>query len=763
MATAAAPTPASSSPSAPQSAAGASTETAQVAAPATSTTTSTTSTATAPAASAAATSTSSTSAGLGPSASLYVGDLDPTITEAMLFEIFNNIGAVQSIRVCKDAATRRSLGYAYVNFHNVADGEKALEALNYYSVKGRPIRIMWSQRDPSLRRSGTGNIFIKNLDTEIDNKALHDTFSAFGHILSCKVAQDEQGASRGYGFVHYETYDAADAAIKAVNGMLLNDKKVYVGFHVPKKERLMKAEDQKAKFTNVYIKNLDEAVTEDELRKMFEEYGEITSLLIQRNDDGTSRGFAFINYGTPEEANLAVDGMNDKDINGKTLYVGRAQKKAEREEELRRQYERAREEKLNKYQGVNLYIKNLDESIDDEKLRAEFGVYGTITSAKVMREEKPAIGDMPATSVSKGFGFVCFSSPDEATKAVTEMNNKLVNGKPIYVALAQRKELRRQQLAQQMQQRQQLRPPMGPGMAGMPTGYPGQPMYYQPQPGMPQPRGGMFFPPPQQMMQRPRYGGMPQQMNGPQMGPGGYPMGPGMPQYGAPMPGMPMPQFAGQPPQQRPGPGGPMSSAQLQAQQQAMASQAAQAAQQRPGGPRPPMPQVDSKVISSLGPGVPRPMGPGVPPQMGGPRPGMPMQGQPGVVPPSAGRGRGTPYKYTSNARNAPMPGAPMGMVGYPAGPRLNAATLASLPADAQKRMLGEALFPLVQNQTPAAAGKVTGMLLEMDNGELLHLLEDQESLTLKVKEAVGVLDEHMKGGPGARMPMPDQVVPDQE
>ncbi|KAI9496479.1 hypothetical protein BDB00DRAFT_758201 [Zychaea mexicana] len=420
-----------------------------------------------------------------PTGSLYVGELDPTVTEAMLFEVFNMIGPVASIRVCRDAITRRSLGYAYVNFHSSDDAERAIDSLNYSLIKGRPCRIMWSQRDPALRKTGNGNIFIKNLDPTIDNKALHDTFSAFGHILSCKIALDETGQSKGYGFVHYETEEAADMAIQKVNGMLLNDRKVFVGHHVSRKERQAKMDEMRANFTNVYVKNIDGLVSDEELGSLFRKYGTVTSVAIAKDDQGVSRGFGFVNFENHEDARKAVEELNDTDFNGRTLYVSRAQKKNEREQELRRQYEQARMEKLSKYQGVNLYVKNLDDDIDDERLRQEFAVYGVITSAKVMRDD--------TTGVSRGFGFVCFSEADEATRAITEANGRMLGSKPIYVALAQRKDVRRAQLEAQMTHRSNMRMGVPPGPP--PAGYMQPGMFYPPGPGGFVPGPGQGGPP----------------------------------------------------------------------------------------------------------------------------------------------------------------------------------------------------------------------------------------------------------------------------
>jgi len=380
----------------------------------------------------------------GPSysnASLYVGDLAPDVTEAMLFEKFSTAGPVLSIRVCRDVITRRSLGYAYINFEESSDAERALESMNFDVIKGRPVRIMWSQRDPSLRRSGVGNIFIKNLDKSIDNSVMFDTFSTFGKILSCKVAQDSHGLSKGYGFVHFASEEAANNAIDKVNGMLLNGKKVFVSKFLPRNERQNSMTDKSKRFTNIYVKNLTDDYDDQKLRELFEPFGKVMSTKVMTDENGKSKCFGFVSFEEPEMAENAFQQLNGKEMsNGKHLYMNRAQKKAVRKEELRRKFEEFRLKRINRYKGVNLYVKNLDDSFDDQTLHNEFSAFGTITSAKVMTD---------STKRSRGFGFVCFSTKEEAQKAISQMNNRIVTTKPLYVALAQTREERKVYLMSQ--------------------------------------------------------------------------------------------------------------------------------------------------------------------------------------------------------------------------------------------------------------------------------------------------------------------------
>ncbi|KAJ6675856.1 POLYADENYLATE-BINDING PROTEIN [Salix viminalis] len=488
--------------------------------------------------------------------SLYVGDLEFNVTDSQLYDVFNQVGQVVSVRVCRDLSTRRSLGYGYVNYSNPQDAARALDILNFTPLNNKPIRIMYSHRDPSIRKSGMANIFIKNLDKGIDHKALHDTFSSFGNILSCKIATDVSGQSKGYGFVQFDSEEAAQNAIDKLNGMLINDKQVY-----------------------------------------------------------------------------------------------------------------SLKETVDKYQGLNLYIKNLDDSIDDEKLKELFSDFGTITSCKVMRDP---------SGISRGSGFVAFSTPEEASRALAEMNGKMLISKPLYVALAQRKEDRRARLQAQFSQ---LRPvAMAPPVASR------MPMYPPNAPGL----GQQFLygqgPPammPPQLANRAGYGY--QQQLVPGMRPGGAPM----PNFFVPM---------------------------VQQGQQG----------QRPGGRR----------------------GGGPVQQTQQPVPLMQQQMLP----------RGRVYRYPPG-RNMPdvsMPGVAGGMLSVPYDmggmPIRDAASAQPMPLTAlftalanatpeqQRTMLGESLYPIVDQLEHDSAAKVTGMLLEMDQTEVLHLLESPEALKAKVAEAMEVL-----------------------
>lgn len=559
--------------------------------------------------------------------SLYVGDLQPEVNETFLYEVFRSIGPIISIKVCRDTLTNKSLGYAYVNFQNAQDAAKAIEVLNFALVKDKPMRIMYVQRDPSVRKSGLGNIFIKNLEKSIDNKSLYETFSYFGNILSCKVCTRKfevikdgkatiEEESLGYGFVHFETQEAAQLAINKVNGMLIEGKKVSVAAFVRKQERMKSTTSNL--FTNVYVKDLDPSVDSKGLENAFKKYGEITSCFVALDKEtGKSKCFGFLNFTEPESAKKAVGELDGKQIEGlstkgKTLYVSKAEKKEERRIKLVKLYESKRLET----QGHNLYVKNLEDGTDEAKLKQIFGQYGTITSLTIMKDEK---------GTSKGFGFVCFEKAEDALKALNELHNKLFGSKPLYVNLAQRKDQRKKELEELHLQRQGLQ------------------------------RQGQMYP--QQMYGQRQFNNYPNQVK---------------PKWG-----------------QKNTKGGNQKGGQVQNKDKKGGNQKNQKSQNQNNSTQ--------------------------------------QQGD---------------IKFNQNVRNPKQQTQQKVPKVQESKSQDNALSthLSQMSPRSQKQTLGDHLYPLVLSLQPHLASKITGMLLEMDNADILHLIESSEALNAKVQEAVGVL-----------------------
>uniref|UniRef100_G1Q2E8 Polyadenylate-binding protein n=1 Tax=Myotis lucifugus TaxID=59463 RepID=G1Q2E8_MYOLU len=593
-------------------------------------------------------------------ASLYVGDLHPEVTEAMLYEKFSVAGPILSIRVCRDAVSSRSLGYGYVNFQRPEDAGHALNTMNFDILHGKPMRIMWCQRDPSLRKSGVGNVFVNHLDTSIDNKELYDLFAAFGTILSCKVASDENGP-KGHGFVHFETREAAEKAIAEMNGTLVKERKVFVGQFKRPNQREAERRAKVEEYTNVYVKNFGEGMTDECLLEIFSQYGPLSSVKVMTDDSGKSKGFGFIRFERHVDAKKAVEELNGKEFRGKRIYVSRAQKKKEREAELQQKLEEMKRNRITKYHGVNLYVKNLAESVDDERLLKMFAPFGTITSAKVMVKG----------GRRKGFGFVCFSSLEEAKKAVAEMHGKVLSGRRLYVSFARYKQEWRTHLASHHGKKK-----------ATPAKAPPTPDTSPSQPASPD---GL-------MAAAPEAADSAAAADSPSQAVQPTPSPCDTDEAAQPLPSHNLPDVD----LATWGPRAPASSRLLQgtwAQAECAASTSTPTASPRPTG------------RSAL------------------------------------------QYKYNAGVCNPQQLGAQPHAAAKPpvareqGGRCLIASTLASASPEDQKKMLGEWLFPLIQALQPTLASKITGMLLEMDNSELLLLLESPESLCYKVDEAVAVLE----------------------
>ncbi|XP_065224824.1 polyadenylate-binding protein 1-like 2 [Planococcus citri] len=197
-----------------------------------------------------------------PRISIFVGNLNTDVDESILLEKFSQIGSISCVRLGRDKVTEESLGYGFIDYEDPAAAEAAIRIFNFQTWKGKKIRVNYNQRNPTIRKSSVG-IFIRNLEKKVDDRELFEMFSPFGNILRSEVAQDGNGNSKGFGFVHFETEKAANKAIEEVNGTFIRWRKVVVTKCVPRKDRKkdskLDAKSEIEKFVAANVKTFGQA------------------------------------------------------------------------------------------------------------------------------------------------------------------------------------------------------------------------------------------------------------------------------------------------------------------------------------------------------------------------------------------------------------------------------------------------------------------------------------------------------------------------
>lgn len=178
-------------------------------------------------------------------ATCYVGNLDPQVDDDLLFELFNNVGHVLNVHMPKDKLTNVHNGYGFVEFRDEIEAEYAIQILNMVKLYDRPLRVSKSALD---KKSGAAsldvgaNLFIGNLDpVDVDEKLLHDTFSAFGTLIKHpKIMRDEAtNQSKGFGFVSYDCFESSDLAIECMNNQFLCNRLITVQYAFKRTEDAM--------------------------------------------------------------------------------------------------------------------------------------------------------------------------------------------------------------------------------------------------------------------------------------------------------------------------------------------------------------------------------------------------------------------------------------------------------------------------------------------------------------------------------------------
>jgi len=280
------------------------------------------------------------------------------------------------------------------------------------------------------------NLIVNYLPQYVTEAKLKEMFGKYGELEHVKLMLDKvTQMSMGYGFVKYAKPESAAAAIAAMNGCQMDQKKLRVGYSHPRTE------------ANVYVGNLKPSVTKEQLEELFKIYGPIVECkILVDHETGVSKGCGFVKFENVNNAKDAIAGHSGADLpeySLRPLTVKFARKHDRshqhhfnggvQQHQSDNRFRPAPRTGQNEYTGYCLFIYNLPPETTNETLRSLFSRFGSITSAN-------AIIDFNGSC--RGFGFVNFSRIEDAQQAIKDMNGYIVKNRALKVSFKDEKRRR---------------------------------------------------------------------------------------------------------------------------------------------------------------------------------------------------------------------------------------------------------------------------------------------------------------------------------
>ncbi|KAK7264490.1 hypothetical protein RJT34_32099 [Clitoria ternatea] len=254
---------------------------------------------------------------------LWIGDLQYWMDENYLYSCFVHTGEVSSVKVIRNKQTSQSEGYGFIEFSSRSGAERVLQTFNGTIMPngGQNFRLNWATFSAGERRNDDTpdyTIFVGDLAADVTDYHLQETFRArYNSVKGAKVVIDRlTGRTKGYGFVRFADESEQVRAMTEMQGVLCSTRPMRIGPASNKNPSTQpKASYQNPQGaqnendpnnTTIFVGNLDPNVTDDHLRQVFGQYGELVHVKIPA---GKRCGFVqFADRSGAEEALRVLNG-----------------------------------------------------------------------------------------------------------------------------------------------------------------------------------------------------------------------------------------------------------------------------------------------------------------------------------------------------------------------------------------------------------------------------------------------------------------------